>query len=108
MARLRDLNAQFMRVTDTGLEPVQTLAEADYVVFDCPKCGNHTEAIPFPHVPKSKYSQARWKPSGTGIDDLTFVPYTDEKGVYHGSTSVLHPEGCQAHFYVRNGETVNC
>lgn len=39
-------------------------------------------------------------PSGTGIDDLTFVP--------PDNTSVLLTGGCKAHFYVENGAIRMC
>jgi hypothetical protein len=108
MATLRELNATFMKIADDHhLVEHPTLEGADYIMFVCP-CGKHSECIPFPHVPKSQYSQARWQPSGTGIDDLTFIPYTDSDGKQHTQTSILHPEGCKQHYHVRNGRIEPC
>src|SRR5205823_3280847 len=41
----------------------------------------------------------RWTPSGTGLDDLTFVPGTPALAV-----SVLLTSGCGWHSFVRDGE----
>lgn len=103
MTTLRELDAKFVKVTENGFDPIETLEGADGVTFECPKCGGHTVWIPFPHLPESQYSKARWKPSGTGLDDLTFVPYEG-----HPNVSVRHLNGCMGHYFVKNGQIEFC
>src|SRR3990167_3323009 len=87
MPTLKDLEAEFLKL-DT-LDPksyrrVPTLAEADGLMFLCPKCfaanngrvGTHmvlcwfVGKVPDDLIPKP----GRWTPQGTGLDDLSFVP----------------------------------
>lgn len=107
--RLRDLDAEFVqrwaREGQTGWSRVDSLAEADGVWFLCPKCylanggeiGTHhvlcwfVGKVPDDVAPRP----GRWVPSGTGIDDLTFVG--------PAAASVLLTSGCQWHGYIRNG-----
>lgn len=106
MARLRDLEAQLLKALPDGCSKfVESLAEADGIIFLCPKCfatnagpiGTHSVIcwfvgkVPDDRVPKP----GRWNPQGTGIDDLTFVP--------PGATSVLLTAGCGWHGFVTNG-----
>jgi hypothetical protein len=109
--RLRELEAEFRHSPDGQVSrPVPTLADANCIWFLCPKCfaknkgsvGTHWICCWFrgrgvgdDWLPKP----GRWTPSGTGLDDLTFVPPPD-------STSVLLTSGCGAHFHIRNGEIV--
>jgi hypothetical protein len=109
--KLRDLEAEFLKLTDpTGksFSRVETLAEADGLLFVCPKCfaehgqraGTHSiicwfvGKVPDDVSPKP----GRWTPQGTGIDDLSFVP---SAGLSH---SVLLTSGCNWHGFVTNGE----
>lgn len=105
--RLRDLEARFYRITAPGhrLE-VDTLAEAQGVLFLCPACfktnngpiGTHSvmtwfrdRGVPDDEVPRP----GRWQvaSSSTGLDDLTLTP------------SVLLPgPGCGWHGFVTNGD----
>lgn len=86
---------------------VESLAEADGVMFLCPKCfadnkgevGTHSVIcwfvgkVPDDVCPKP----GRWNPSGTGLHDLTFVG--------HGAVSVLLTGGgCAWHGFVKNGD----
>lgn len=87
---------------------VETLAEADGVMFLCPKCfadnagpvGTHTVIcwfvgkVPDDVDPKP----GRWTPTGTGLADLTFVPSAGR------SHSVLLTGGCRWHGFVANGD----
>jgi hypothetical protein len=87
---------------------VDTLAEAHGVMFLCPKCyatnggevGTHhvlcwfVGKVPDDADPKP----GRWNPSGTGIDDLTFV------GPGAASVLLTSEEGCQWHGFVNNGD----
>jgi hypothetical protein len=111
--RLRDLDARFLRLSKT--EPntydiVESLADADGVQFQCPKCCQGKEqVIELPdeigpdwkesgrrffrgphyvicwfvgHVPDDLNPKpGRWTPSGTGLDDLTFVPGNPPRAV---------------------------
>jgi hypothetical protein len=109
---LRDLDARFIRreirPCDTEHEylvPVDAIADADGVWFDCPKCtqtnggpiGTHAIICWRPRVPAEVSPKpGRWEFEGTGLDDLTLVA---------GSSSILLTgEGsCAAHFFIRNG-----
>lgn len=107
--RLRDLDAQFLkRLEPTRFRNVDSLAEADGIRFLCPKCfaakagpsGVHSIICWSPAVPQDTSPKpGRWEMRGTGIDDLTLVA---------GSSSVLLTGGCAAHFYVRDGATIDC
>lgn len=86
------------------LETVHSLGEAQGIRFICPKCFHTThhgvicwfegkvgdDVQPGP---------GRWTPSGTGIDDLTFVPGEKIKAV-----SVQLTGGCSWHGFVRDGK----
>lgn len=111
--KLVDLDAQFLKYAPDGdhvyLRNVQSLREADGVIFLCPLCfqanngrvGTHsvicwfTGKVPDDVGPKP----GRWNPQGDGLHDLTFIP--------PGAVSVqLLGEGCQWHGFVANGEAV--
>lgn len=108
MPTLRELEAEFVKDTDGGktITPVRTLAEADGVMYLCPKCyaankgraGTHMVLnwfegkVPDERDPKP----GRWNPVGTSLDDLTFVPGKK-------SQSVLLTSGCAWHGFVTNG-----
>lgn len=108
--RLRDLKAKFYRLgTPDGrlLRPTRFLAKAHGVQFLCPKCflanggevGTHSVMCYFAGrgVPDDvQPGPGRWNPSGSGLDDLTFVP--------PGSTSVLLTSGCHWHGFIVNGD----
>jgi hypothetical protein len=106
--RLRDLEARFLIITgpDT-MKYVDALEGAQGVMFVCPKCmhdlgtrvGAHSvicwfadRGVPDDRNPKP----GRWVPSGTGLDDLTFIG--------PAAASVLLTGGCQWHGFIRNGE----
>lgn len=89
---------------------VHQLDKADGIVFLCPVCYAlslqkpdkvhsvvcwFTGKVPPELTPKP----GRWNPSGTGYNDLTFVE--------PGPTSILIKGGCDAHFFIRNGEVIN-
>ena len=125
--RLRELDARLYRIErrpDTWTElrdgqqvqisgtrsyyhEAATLADAQGVMFLCPKCyaenggpvGTHMVLCWFAGrgVPEDEAPlPGRWNPSGTGIEDLTFVG--------PGAASVLLTAGCCWHGFVRNGE----
>jgi len=105
MPALRELDAEFLKHHEDGHTRVETLAEADGIYFLCPKCfrqlgsrvGCHGVICWFTgKVPNGLYpGPGRWNPSGTGMDDLTFVP--------PGAFSVQLVGGCGWHGYVKNG-----
>lgn len=102
--KLTDLEGRFLRrVDDKHYENVDTIEEADGVLFLCPTCfkvnqgavGTHSVICWQPHVPQSTFPRpGRWKFEGTGLSDLTLVA---------GSSSILLKGGCNAHFFIRNG-----
>lgn len=82
--RLCDLDAKLVKLTERGWMNVDTLAEAQGLMFLCPTCfvlnrgraGTHSglcwfkdRGVPDEQVPLP----GRWIPSGTSIDDITFV-----------------------------------
>lgn len=105
--RLRDLDATFLRILSDGSHDlVDDIAEADGVMFQCPKCvnlqkgGGHYVICWFVNVPDNvEPKPGRWTPQGTGLDDLTFIPGTPPRAV-----SVLLTLGCKWHGFVRNGD----
>lgn len=113
MPTLRELDAKFVKSADGGktILYVQTLSEADGVLYLCPKCfrenggrrGTHgvlnwfEGRVPDDLNPKP----GRWNPEGTGLDDLTFVPGRK-------SQSVLLTSGCHWHGFITNGEATTC
>ena len=110
--RLRDLEAEFLKNMGEGsFHRVESLAEADGILFLCPLCfknnGNQRPGVHsiicwfVGHVPDEMTpGPGRWTPSGSGLDDLTFVPGNPPR-----ATSVLLTgEGCGWHGFVTNGD----
>ncbi len=115
--RLIELEASFVKLTigpadehfpngRPSMAYVDTLAGADGVWFLCPKCfaanggpiGTHMVGCYFVgRVPDwLEPGPGRWNPSGSGLDDLTFVP--------PGAVSVhLTGGGCGWHGFVTDG-----
>lgn len=104
---LRDLDATFTKRLDERSRRTDVpMAEADGVDFLCPKCfaanggpvGTHRVICWFAgRVPDDATpGPGRWIPSGTGLDDLTFVG--------PNAASVLLQGGCAWHGFIRNGE----
>lgn len=107
--RLRDLDAQFLRTVDSSDAKENRIgvpfAEANGIMFLCPKCfaankgsvGTHSVICWFTGVSQEwSPKPGRWNASGTGLDDLTFVP--------PGAVSVLLIGGCEWHGFVKNGD----
>lgn len=106
--KLAELEPQFIRRTEEGNHRfVDTLGEAQGVMFLCPKCfaanagnvGTHyvlawfrDHGVPDDEVP----GPGRWTPSGTGVVDLSLTPSVHLPG-----------EGCGWHGFVTNGSIVN-
>lgn len=109
MVRLTALEPEFLKwVDESHYHHVDTLACADGIVFVCPKCfeanghqrpGVHSVICWFEgKVPDSATpGPGRWNPTGSGFEDLSFVPGAK-------SNSVLLTSGCQWHGFVTNGE----
>lgn len=107
--RLVDLEATFLKITSptTFQRTGAVRGDADGVWFLCPKCfaankgpvGTHAVLCWFHGVdPNMNPKPGRWTPTGTTLDDLTFVPA-------HGRTaSVLLNGGCGWHGFVKNGD----
>lgn len=106
--RLTDLNPRLLRrELSPGHEVwvrVETVAEADYLQFLCPKCfelnggptGTHRVMCGRPHLPAdAPCGPGRWEIHGTSFEDFSLVA---------GSSSVALIGGCEAHFFVRNGQ----
>lgn len=103
--RLLDLDPSFRRILDERThETVDDIAQADGVMFLCPKCfvtnggeiGAHSVICWSPKVPQTwPPTPGRWELRGTGLHDLTLVA---------GSSSILLLGGCAAHFFIRNGQ----
>jgi hypothetical protein len=83
---------------------VDEFTQADGVMFLCPKCflqnsgprGTHMCICWQPRVPLIiSPGPGRWNFQGSNYDDLTLVA---------GSSSILIQGGCNAHFWIRNGE----
>ena len=109
--KLRELDGKFVRlVTEDGhtfYETVDRLEDAQGIMFLCPLCfernsgsiGTHSVLCWFMNrgVPDSEDPKpGRWTPSGSGLDDLTFVG--------PAAASVLLTSGCNWHGFVRNGD----
>lgn len=109
--KLRELEAYLIKIVDETtfkrLERVESLEEADGVLFLCPACfvtnngpvGTHSVICWFNNrgvSPERDPKPGRWNATGTGLDDLTFVG--------PGAFSVRLVGGCNWHGYIENGE----
>lgn len=106
--KLTELEPQFLkREDDTHFRHVDAITEADGLMFVCPKCfeanrrqrpGVHSVICWSPSVPQTTSpTPGRWNLVGTGFDDLSLV---------RGTASILLTSGCEAHFFITNGEIV--
>jgi len=108
MPKLKDLEAKFLttQAPYDRFEETESLEKAQGMSFLCPKCfaknggpaGTHSVICWFADrgVPDSLGPKpGRWRPQGTGMDDLTFVG--------PGAASVLLTTGCCWHGFVKNG-----
>jgi hypothetical protein len=103
---LQQLDARLLKIIDerSWRHEGVSLEESDGVMFLCPKCftansgpiGTHSVICWRPHVPQTITPKpGRWSFHGSSLADLTLVA---------GSSSILLTGGCNAHFYVRNGQ----
>ena len=80
------------------------MAEAQGVIFLCPKCGEHYVLLWFKDrgVPDElKPGPGRWTPIGSGIADLSLSPSVDLSKNEDGSPAT---GGCKWHGWVKDGE----
>lgn len=98
---LVELEPQWIVSTDEGLRRVDTIAEAEGIMFLCPKCyldnggsvGTHAVICWSPKAPASvPPGPARWTMTGTDYGDLTLSP------------SIQITSGCMWHGFVKDGE----
>ncbi len=80
--KLTNLDATFVRYTGRGChQDVSTFAEANGVLFDCPKCAGtngHSVLVWFKGAPLDAVpGPARWSASGSSLEDLTLSPSVD-------------------------------
>lgn len=106
--KLTELQPKFLHFnSDLSHMFVDTLAEADGISFLCPKCyceppvgpdGTHSVKCWFEDkVPVGvNPGPGRWKPAGTGLEDLSFVP-----GKKSHSVQILG--GCNWHGFIVKG-----
>ncbi len=116
MPKLSDLEASFRRITEirdgelTSHKPVDAIADAQGVMFLCPKCFATNSGPVGTHgvicwsrargVPDGvKPGPGRWSLVGTSLADLTLDG--DPPG---NARSVLLLSGCAWHGFVTNGE----
>lgn len=102
--RLTELDPHFLKVVaEDTFRRLDEIAQADGVMFLCPKCfvanngpiGTHSVICWAPHIPQTRLpNPGRWSLQGTGYEDLTLVA---------GSSSILLKGGCNAHFWIRDG-----
>ena len=107
--KLTDLEPQFLKVmSEHEFKCVDDIKDADGIMFLCPVCfkknnddsgrGVHSINCWQPHVPQNIHPiLGRWNFLGTGYNDLTLK---------NGSSSVLLNGGCNAHFWITNGEII--
>jgi hypothetical protein len=105
--RLTDLEPEFLKHSGDSWRNVDTLAEADGIMFLCPRCfetnhgniGTHVMVCWRPSVPPEITPKpGRWEFEGTNFDNFTLAAGPS------GMRSVLIQGGCDAHFYITNGE----
>lgn len=95
--KLRDLEGQLIHSTPEGWRDVDTFAEADGVIFDCPLCGGHKITVFSTEAPaelEAAPNGKRWTLSGTSLDDLSATP------------SIQLTSGCMWHGHIRDGEVI--
>lgn len=103
--KLTELKPEFMTidVNTKIMSVVENNENADGIIFLCPKCfeknngpvGTHMVLCWKPRVPQTiDPIPGRWDMLGKSFDDLTFKA---------GSSSIALKGGCNAHFFITNG-----
>lgn len=102
---LRDLEPWLIRYARRDgreiMQHVESLADAQGLVFLCPLCretNGHSIGVWFRDrgVPDEATPKGRWGVSGTSLDDLTLAP------------SIHITTGCGWHGFIRAGQIVTC
>ena len=105
--KLTELEAEFVQLTSQkgSFRRVESLADAQGVLFLCPKCfadnkgpvGTHSVICWFRGVsPEIDPAPGRWQATGTSMDDLTLSP----------SVWLSGEGGCGWHGWVKQGDAV--
>jgi len=109
MLPLSELHPQFLRILHEKVnghvwEHVDTIQEADGLMFSCPACHNkrnaagirmdHKVAVWIPGTDPGTAGKARWHMTGSSYLDVTLTP------------SVRILGHCQWHGYITNGEAI--
>lgn len=113
--RLLDLEPQFLHVdvAEPGkLYKVGSLAEANGIRFQCPKClaeknshGVHSVVCLTPAVPPEfGLGPGRWPMQGTGYEDLTLTPSVWLNQSHCGNCTCKLGEYCGWHGFITNGQ----
>ena len=110
--RLTELEPKFLKIDGINFgsfRRIDSIDEADGIIFICPVCftanrgnvGSHSIICWRPKAPQAVNltGPGRWEFTGTGYEDLTLVAE---------SSSVLLRGGCNAHFFVRDGNIDLC
>ena len=107
VCELAVLEPQLLKLVDDerSLHGDVSWAEADGLMFSCPRCwvdngrsliGTHVMICWRPHVGQEHTPRpGRWQMVGTSLADVSLVA---------GSSSIKIEGGCNAHFFVRNGQ----
>jgi len=87
--KLAELDAYFVRSEGPGYRRHVEFAEAQGIVFVCPKCKDkdgHSVCVWFigRGVPEDEPPLPRWSFNGTSLENLTIFPSIDVKGCWHG------------------------
>jgi hypothetical protein len=108
--RLIDLEPELLKISGhNAWRKGASIVDADGVMFLCPQCfknnngnvGTHMMICWKPYVdPETTPKPGRWNLEGTNFEDFTIAAGPS------GQSSVLIQGGCNAHFYIRNGEVI--
>ena len=104
--RYADVHTAFLAYQDElRFNRVESLAEADGILFTCPDCGKHQVICWQPQVPqKMTPGPGRWSMTGTGVNDLTLT--AGSSSIQLGYDIEEKDVNCKAHFWITNGEIV--
>lgn len=107
--RLSLLEPEWLKHHGDSWLNVDTIGEADGIMFLCPTCfeknhgnvGTHVMVCWRPHVPPEiTPGPGRWEFEGTNFEDFTLVAGPNSGG----RRSVEIKGGCCAHFHITKGE----
>ncbi len=106
--RLAELKATFLVTTEEGFRKVETIGEAQGIMFLCPKCFAQNGGAAGTHAvicwsrsagaPDESTPRGRWRMVGSSLDDLSLM---EEPGK---TRSILLLGGCNWHGFVTHGD----